>query len=221
MARVGVITKGLSLIVCLFISTAAFSQNVILKPAEVAGSDGDFNPKMLLPKSSAFRVSWTNLDQSSLNLSGTGAKLIIGRSANTYKLMELDIDGSNESFIPNDIELGAGRYYARITNSSARTSSEIQADFQSDNSVRYSNEILLLVEADEAPSIVEPRGTINNSTPTFQWSAVSGVPSYWLIVSSTPFDIVEDENGNIPQPPVIPKVVEEWQDLENSHREIL
>lgn len=31
----------------------------------------------------------------------------------------------------------------------------------------------------------------------------------------------EDENGNIPQPPVIPKVVEEWQDLENSHREIL
>ncbi len=94
--------------------------------------------------------------------------------------------------------LSAGRYFARITNSAARTAEGIQSDSEANpSSIVYSNEILLLIEANEAPAIIGPRGRSSNSTPTFQWSAVSGVPSYWLIVSSTPFDIVEDEDANI------------------------
>lgn len=198
MMKKGVYPSGVWFVFLLLLfSTGVFGQNVILKPASTPNNDGVYQTKLLLKKNKVFRVEWTQLDGTSLNLSGEAAKLIIGRSSNNYDVMELSIDGESSDFIPDDIGLSPGRYYARITNSSQRTTSAIQEDQQTNSNIFFSNEILLLIEADEAPAISAPRGETTNATPTFQWQAVSGVPSYWIIVSSTPFDIVEDENGDI------------------------
>ena len=195
----GALNRIILILACaFFIALPGMAQTFLLQPATVENEKGEFETKLLLKKNSAFRITWTQLDGSNLDLSGAGAKLIIGRSSNTYDVLEVAVSGSRGDFIPNSIGLGAGRYYARVTNSSFRTTSAIQED-QTNNSssIKYSNEILLLVEASEAPPIISPRGSVTNPTPTFQWSSVSGVPAYMVIVSSTPFDIVEDESGNI------------------------
>lgn len=185
-------------VVVLLLNSLSVGQNMILQPATVEDSDGNYNTKLLLKRDSEFRLNWTRLDGSNLNLNGTGSSLVIGRIPNTYDVVSVNVTGRFEDLIPDDINLSPGRYYARITNSTKTTTTEIQDDFeQNGSSILYSNEILLLVEANEAPSIIAPRGNIDNPSPTFQWTAVSGVPSYWLIVSSTPFDITEDENGDI------------------------
>lgn len=193
-----IIRISLVLVYIVIATISVYSQSVVLQPATSANSDGDFQTKLLLKKNQVFRLNWSQSDGSNFDLSGRGAKLIIGRSANTYDVLEVNVSGTSSDIIPNDINLGAGRYYARITNSAERNTSGIQADKESNpSSILYSNEILILVEANEAPTIISPRGSTTNPTPTFQWTSVTGVPSYWLVVSSTPFDIVEDEDGNI------------------------
>tara|TARA_R110000868_G_scaffold235273_6_gene489082 strand:- start:25133 stop:32332 length:7200 start_codon:yes stop_codon:yes gene_type:complete len=180
------------------LSVNVSGQTFILKPAALANKDGDFETKLFLKKDQVFRVSWTSLDGTDLNLTGKDAKLIIGRSSNNYNVLEVNTTSTKGDFIPSSIGLGAGRYYARVTNSNGRTTTDIQDDQQTNpSSIIYSNEILLLIEATEAPAIISPRGKTSNPTPTFQWTSVSGVPSYWIIVSSSPFDIVEDKDGNI------------------------
>lgn len=197
MLRKGVTLKGLGLILFMFVSFGALGQDFALQPPLAVTTDG-VKPAMLQKQNRDFRLNWAlSQNGGSYSLTGKNAKLKIGRSSNSYQLMELDVDGTSAAFQPNEIGLGPGRYYARITNSSATTASGIQADKAQNADIIYSNEILILIEADEAPAIIEPRGTITNSTPTFQWSAISGVPSYWLIVSSTPFDVVTDENDQI------------------------
>lgn len=188
---------ALVIFLCL-VAEVLFAQTIVLKPPTAQDSDGDYEVKLLLKQDAEFRLEWTNFDASALNLTGRNAKLIIGRASNTYQTLAIDIDGNRADLVPNNIGLSVGRYYARVTNSVARTAGEIQQDY-TDNPgiIYYSNEVQIIVEADEAPSIIAPRGNTTNATPTFQWTAVSGVPSYWLIVSSTPFDIVEDDEGSI------------------------
>jgi hypothetical protein len=174
------------------------AQSFILKPVELQADNGSYSVKLLMKTDQNFRVSWSQFDQSDLNLSGSSSKLILGRISNKYDVLELDVSGTSSVFIPDDIGLTPGRYYARVTNSTARTTAAIADDFSSNpTSIVYSNEIFIIVEANEAPSIIAPRGTIDNPSPTFQWTAVAGVPNYWLILSSTPFEIVEDDNGEI------------------------
>ena len=189
------------LAIVLFLSLATeilFAQTIVLKPPTAQDSDGDYEVKLLLKQDAEFRLEWANLDASALNLTDRNAKLIIGRASNTYQTLALNIDETRADLVPNNIGLSVGRYFARITNSTARTAGEIQQDYTANpGSIFYSNEVQIIVEADEAPSIIAPRGNTTNATPTFQWTAVSGVPSYWLIVSSTPFDIVEDDEGGI------------------------
>lgn len=165
-----------TIFICLCLGQQTNAQTFILNPAELRDSEGNFNVKLLLKSSEVFRVSWTQLNQAALDLSGTNSKLIIGRVSNTYDVLELDVSGNSNDFIADEVGLSPGRYYARITNSTARTATEIENDFnENSSSVIYSNEIFLIIEANEAPSIVSPRGTIDNSSPTFQWTAVSGV----------------------------------------------
>ncbi|MBO6794588.1 MAG: carboxypeptidase regulatory-like domain-containing protein [Balneolaceae bacterium] len=174
------------------------AQTFILKPAEIQNSEGGFATKLLIKRDKVFRLTWLQPDESALNLSGANAKVIIGRTSNNYNLLAENVSGVNQQFVADNLGLTPGRYYARVTNSTKRTTTEIQAEFEADPSgVIYSNEIQLIVEANEAPSITAPRGSIDNSSPVFQWTAVSGVPSYWLILSSTPFDIVENKSGEV------------------------
>tara|TARA_R110002050_G_scaffold78483_5_gene167670 strand:- start:9604 stop:16758 length:7155 start_codon:yes stop_codon:yes gene_type:complete len=189
---------ALCAIAFLSITVSVQAQTFLVKPAKAKNTDGNFVSKLLLKQSEPFKLEWATLAGGSLNLTGKGAKLLIGRSSNSYNVLEVAATGTAQNFTPKAMGLSAGRYYARITNSTARTADGIQSDSEKNpSSIVYSNEILLLIEANEAPSIIGPRGKSSNATPTFQWSAVSGVPSYWLIVSSTPFDIVEDEDANI------------------------
>lgn len=198
MAMKGLMRRILLVFLFTGIPSLIFAQNFILQPPAVENDDGEFKIKLLLKQENEFRLTWTQATGDPLNLNGTGARLVIGRSANTYNAAETALGGTNADLIPANIPLSAGRYYARITNSTARTAAGMQEDFEANpQSILYSNEILLLIEANEAPAVTAPRGTISNSSPTFQWTAISGVPSYWLILSSTPFDIVEDENGDI------------------------
>lgn len=194
----GKVRLALFFVVFLTISSSISAQTFLLQPASARNTDGDFVTKLLLKKDKVFRLNWSQLNSSNLDLTGENASLVIGRSSNNYQKLEVSLSGEQVDFIANDINLGPGRYYARITNSSKRTTNGIQADQEANpGSIIYSNEILLLIEANEAPAILAPRGRTSNPTPTFEWASVIGVPSYWLIVSSTPFDIVEDEDGNI------------------------
>lgn len=108
-------------------------------------------------------------------------KLKIGTSSNNYNLGEINISGSSVSLYPtNDpFRLSTGRYYAVITDGE-----------------NVSNEIQFIIESQEAPTPVEPRGNISSSTPLFSWNAVPGVTAYRIIVSSTPFDFSVDSEGN-------------------------
>ena len=73
-------------------------------------------------------------------------------------MLELDVSGTSSDFIPDEIGLSPGRYYARITNSDARTASGITADFsENPTTIQYSNEIFIIVEANEAASIIAPK----------------------------------------------------------------
>ncbi len=186
------------ILISLMISEFGYSQTMTLQPPSVENANGSYDTKLLLKRDREFRLTWRDLSNNALNIDGTNAKLKIGRIPNTYDLISENVSGTSADFIPDNIELSPGRYYARISNSDENTTTAIQEDYEANqSSIIYSNEILLIVEASEAPTVIAPRGTIDNPSPTFQWGAVSGVPSYWLILSSTPFDIVEDENGDI------------------------
>eukprot|EP00825_Cyclidium_porcatum_P025007 TRINITY_DN27309_c0_g1_i2.p1 TRINITY_DN27309_c0_g1~~TRINITY_DN27309_c0_g1_i2.p1 ORF type:complete len:263 (-),score=7.88 TRINITY_DN27309_c0_g1_i2:80-868(-) len=84
-----------------------------------------------------------------------------------------------------------------ITNSSGKTLTAIQAEAKSNSSIVLSNEIQFIMESSNAPTPTGPKGTITTSTPLFNWSAISGVPAYWIIVSSTPFVVKTDSLNNV------------------------
>ncbi len=188
---------GLAVLLAVTVDTLN-AQTFVLKPAELQKSDGGFAVKLLLKRDKVFRLTWLQPNESSLNLTGENARLIVGRTPNNYGLLDESVSGTNAEFVADNLGLTPGRYYARITNSAERTTTGIQSDFENNPSeIIYSNEIQLIIEATEAPAITAPRGSISDASPVFQWTAVSGVPSYWIILSSTPFDIIEDENGEV------------------------
>ena len=198
MNKKGVFTVAGVLLINLLLIGVNSAQNLILQPPAVENSVGGFDIKLLLKRDGSSRLIWKNLENNPIDLSDFGAKLLIGRTPNNYDLMSENVEAFFYDFIPDEIDLAPGRYFARITNSDKNSTNEIKEDFEANPSkIVFSNEVLLIIEADEAPSIIAPRGTIDNSTPTFQWTAVAGVPSYWLILSSQPFEIIEDDDGNI------------------------
>lgn len=122
----------------------------------------------------------------------SSAQLKIGTSAGTFDLASLPISGNQALFRPSDLNLGTGSYYAVITNASGNTLSSIQQQAASNSAVLFSSQIRFAVESPTAPSIIAPRGTITDPTPVFEWEAVPGVTAYFLVVSSTPFELDTD-----------------------------
>lgn len=167
----------------------AKGQDVVLQPATQANSEGEYEAKLLYKPGRTLRFSYNT------NLDNTGAFLKIGRVSNTYDVQEYSVSGNQRELIPNQDGLKPGKYFARITNSEFENFSSIKEDAGS--GTFYSNEIQFIVEASKAPKVLSPRGQIENSTPTFEWEGVEGVKGYWIIVSSTPFDITTDENDQI------------------------
>lgn len=131
--------------------------------------------------------------------SSSNSKIKIGTSPGNYGFKSIDASGKRKSFIPGNspLQLPVGRYYAIITNSSATTLGGIQSDYLANpTTINYSNEVQFVVESPNAAYAVDPRGSVTSSTPTFSWNPVSGVTAYWIITSSTPFDVVTDSSGN-------------------------
>lgn len=167
------------------------AQALILSPAQQQNDSGVWEIKLLYKPDKTVRINYSN------NLDGANAFLKIGLNANQYRSFSIPIGGQRHQFIPDDINLRPGRYYLRITNSEAETFSNIVKNSKVNDDIFFSNEIQLIVEAQNAPRVISPRGQIQTPTPIFNWDPVQGVKAYWVILSSTPFDIVTDENDEI------------------------
>jgi len=66
----------------------------------------------------------------------------------------------------------------------------------------YSAVFRVIRAADSAPEMIAPitaagRMGVENVTPVFQWQSIQGVPYYHIIVSDQPFEINEDDEGNV------------------------
>lgn len=165
------------------------AQQFFLQPAKSLNSNGNWEIKLLHKPDRDIRYDYSQ------NLDGLDAFLKIGPNPNNYNLTQASVSGTFAEINPLDIGLTPGKYYARITNSTATTTNGILADTKED--LVYSNEILLIIEAQNAPTVFAPRGEITNATPTFEWEDIPGVEAYWIIFSSTPFEIVTDENDDL------------------------
>jgi hypothetical protein len=87
-------------------------------------------------------------------------------------------------FVP-DGQMPAGIYYCLVSES--RSSSA---------------EFILAIESDQAPQMISPRTSqgqdgILTTSPTFRWQGVSGVPYYHILLSDQPFEITENEFGEL------------------------
>lgn len=185
------LTLVLSLV--LWLGMASSTQAQVSFPLEPAkgfnSSNGQWELRLLHKHDRNIRLDYGH------NLDGAEASFKIGRNPNSYDFRSVPVSGTTTQFIPSSTNLPPGRYYGRITNSEFTTTNAIIGDTR--EGLVYSNEILLIVEAPDAATVIAPRGQITDPTPTFEWEAVPGVVAYWLIFSSTPFEIVTDENDEI------------------------
>jgi hypothetical protein len=181
----------------LLIPADLFSQNVILQPTKVRNSSGVFTTQLLTKQDRLIRMDWTAPTGQALDMSGRSAFLKIGNQPDSYTTLSIPLTGTALEFRPNQVGLAPGRYYARVTNATGNTMTTIRQQFNSDSAnTLFSNEMLIIVEAPTAAFAIEPRGDITEATPTFSWEPVPGVVAYWVILSSTPFQI-EDNDGSI------------------------
>jgi hypothetical protein len=173
----------------LYLPETTTAQDFVLQPATQADSEGEYEVKLLYKSNRTLRFTYNT------NLSNRNAFIKIGRVSNTYDVQQYSVSGTQRELIPNQAGLKPGKYFARITNSEFEQFSRIKEDNK--DGVIYSNEIQFIVEAPKAPKVIAPRGQIENATPTFEWEGVEGVKGYWIIVSSTPFDITTNDDNEI------------------------
>ena len=84
-------------------------------------------------------------------------------------------------FVPEEVGMGLGRYYCRIT-----------------DGVISSDPFIMVIESPTAPRMTAPIGNIEDLSPSFSWEAVPGVPYYMIICSDREVIINEDpETGEI------------------------
>ncbi len=164
---------------------------MLLNPAQGYNNNNQLTYKVFFRSNAELVLGWGK------SFSSGSARLKIGKSPGKYTSKSISVSGNSISFTPSSVQLPVGRYYALITTSSENTLNAIQQDFAGNPSIDYSNEIQFIVEAGTAPSTIAPKGIITNSVPTFQWSPIPGVPGYWIILSSTPFQIVTLDNGEV------------------------
>ncbi|MDP4193295.1 MAG: hypothetical protein Q8858_17155 [Bacteroidota bacterium] len=169
-----------------------YSQSIVLgPPLGYSGSSSSPKIKIFFNSSESVNLQWGK------NLPG-GYKFRIGSSTGNYNRGSVPVSGTFASFSPSSVNLSSGRYYGVITNSSQDNLSGIQSDYLANpKSIDYSNQIEFIVEAPNAPSPSEPKGSITTATPYFKWNSIPGVKAYWLIVSSTKFSVVTQDNGEV------------------------
>lgn len=176
----------------------AYGQNILLKPAQgyFLDNPGELKYKLLFSPSDSVVFSWSYPGGGSPQ----NLKILVGAAPGSYNFRNFNVSGTRYASLPENqpLNLSTGRYYAIVTNSNKTTLNEIKADFVANpGSVYYSNEVQFIVEAQTTPVALSPTGVITDPTPVFEWTAIPGVPAYFLIVSSTPFEVVTLENGEV------------------------
>ncbi len=174
------------------------AQSILVVPQGYNSSGTSLSLKILFHPDSSVVLSW-NGDINSENIN-----LKIGTTSGNYDLTNssfpMNINGTHvgggaylQSFKGSSSGLSTGRYYAIFTNSAANNINDII----NDSGKEFSNEFQFVITATSGAVAIDPIGTILESTPTFRWSSVPGVVSYWLLVSSTPFEVKTDADGNL------------------------
>jgi len=191
--------KILSLsLIFIFVSTASFSQTILVIPQGFNTSGTSLSSKILFHPDSLVVLSWNG------NINSANVKIKIGTTSGSYNLTNsyfpMNVKGVNlgnnvfqQRFKGRSSGLSTGMYYGILTNSSSNNLSDIKKDAGK----VFSNEFQFVITATSGAVANNPIGTIVTSTPTFQWSSVPGVVSYWLLLSSTPFQVKTDANGNL------------------------
>lgn len=157
----------------------AGAQNITLEPPQVSRG-AQSQSTVLFRSDDTVVLRWAEAT--------SGLTLRVGLEPGEYGFTDIQMRGTQQSqFSPEVVGLPIGIYYGVLTNSKERTFTGIQIDASSDPDIRYSREIRFAVESSDVARIVEPRGTITESVPTFEWEPVSGVAAYVLVVSTTPF----------------------------------
>ncbi|MFT4603425.1 MAG: hypothetical protein ACI9W4_000139 [Rhodothermales bacterium] len=179
---------GVAMLLC---TCSAFAQTVAVSPPRLVDGDGTFASALFRPAETA-QLNWTP--------AAPGMQLKIGDSPGTYARVSISVsDLTSVEFTPNQLGLAVGVYHANITNApTQQTYRDIRNAANSDRSIVFSQDFLLVVESPVAPTILGPRGTIFSSTPTFEWEGIPGVAAYVLAVSSTPFELRTDPQTNDP-----------------------
>lgn len=177
------------------IAPFGFAQSFLVEPVRGYNTAGTSTPiKLFFGSSDSIIFQWSK------DLSGRNAKLKIGTQPGNYGDASIDVSGRRKAIVAGvaPLNLPVGRYYAVITNASGTTLSAIQSQYSANpTGVDYSNEIQFVVEAKTVPNPTAPRGTVTSSTPSFAWNSITGVNAYWIICSSTPFQLKSDSLGNV------------------------
>ncbi len=175
----------------LLCACSAFAQTVAVSPPRLVDGNSTFASALFRPTETV-RLNWTP--------AASGMQLKIGDSPGTYALVSISVsDLTSVEFTPNQLGLPVGVYHANITNApTQQTYRDIRRAANSDRSIVYSPDFLIVVESPVAPTILGPRGTTISSTPTFEWEGIPGVAAYVLAVSSTPFELRTDPKTNDP-----------------------
>lgn len=177
---------GLALLAC----APVLAQSVAVSPARLVSGTSTFPSALFRPTETA-QLNWTP--------AANGMQLKIGDAPGIYRRVSVSVsDLTRYEFTPQSLGLPVGVYHANVTNSSQETFRDIREDARTNPSVVFSPDFTFVVESPSAPAIVAPRGTIFNSTPTFEWEGIAGVAAYLVAVSSTPFELRTDPNTNDP-----------------------
>lgn len=174
-----------SLILGLGIAVPANAQNITVAPPQRVNQSGQPTGFQFLFKADEpLLLVW--------DVPLATGQLKIGTAPGQFNLVSLPVSGNQALFRPADLGLGTGSYYAIITNASGNTLSAIQQQASSNSAVLFTAQIRFAVEALTAPSVLAPQGTVTDPTPVFEWEAVPGVIAYFIVVSSTPFELDTD-----------------------------
>ncbi|MCF6269693.1 MAG: carboxypeptidase regulatory-like domain-containing protein [Melioribacteraceae bacterium] len=192
------INKFLLTLLFFLFSLTLTAQTIFVVPQGYNSSGTSLSLKILFHPDSLIVLSW-NGDINSQNV-----KIKVGTTSGNYNLTNssfpMNVNGVPvgggayiQSFKGSSTGLSTGRYYGILTSSTADNINDII----NDSGKEYSNEFQFVVTATSGAVASSPIGTILESTPTFRWSSVPGVVSYWLLVSSTPFEVKTDDDGNL------------------------
>ena len=174
------------------VTSVTFGQSVLLQPPKLIQAGKNPQTKIFYKDTSTVQLNWSKA------ITDPKLRFKIGSTSGNYTSASIPVSGITGTFKPKDYGLTVGRYYGVLTNADANSITGIINEYNASPSTKdYSNEIQLVVESPNAPVALTPKGTTTNSTPTFSWQSVPGVTAYWVIVSSTPFTIKENEKGDI------------------------